>query len=62
MVNIIRSSKYSVLISGVCALILAMGIARYSFTPMIPYMQTQVGVTEGLAGWLAGFNLSLIHI
>ncbi len=56
MVNIIRSSKYSVLISGVCALILAMGIARYSFTPMIPYMQTQVGVTEGLAGWLAGFN------
>ena len=56
MVNIIRSSKYSVLISGVFALILAMGIARYSFTPMIPYMQTQVGITEGLAGWLAGFN------
>ena len=57
MVDIIRSSKYSVLISGVCALILAMGIARYSFTPMIPYMQAaETTMTEGLAGWLAGFN------
>ncbi len=33
-----------------------MGIARYSFTPMIPYMQDQIGVTESLAGWLAGWN------
>ena len=56
MVNIIRSSKYSVLFSGVCALILSMGIARYSFTPMIPFMQEQMNITEGLAGWLAGFN------
>lgn len=56
MINIIRSSKYSVLLSGVCALILAMGIARYSFTPMIPYMQDQTGMTESLAGWLAGWN------
>jgi predicted MFS family arabinose efflux permease len=45
-----------VLFSGVCALILAMGIARYSFTPMIPYMANQVGMTESLAGWLAGWN------
>ncbi len=56
MINIIRNSKYSVLFSGVCALILAMGIARYSFTPMIPYMQNQIGMTESLAGWLAGWN------
>ena len=56
MINFIRSSKYSVLFSGVCALILAMGIARYSFTPMIPYMQNQIGMTESLAGWLAGWN------
>ena len=56
MFKIIRTSKYSVLISGVCALILAMGIARYSFTPMIPYMNNQLGMTESLAGWLAGWN------
>jgi len=56
LINIIRNSKYSVLLSGVCALILAMGIARYSFTPMIPYMQNQIGMSESLAGWLAGWN------
>lgn len=56
MINLIKASKYSVLISGVCALILAMGIARYSFTPMIPYMGDQLGMTESLAGWLAGWN------
>ncbi|MRX26832.1 YbfB/YjiJ family MFS transporter [Kangiella sp. HZ709] len=33
-----------------------MGIARYSFTPMIPSMQEQVGMTESLSGWLAGWN------
>lgn len=46
----------SVLFSGICALILSIGIARYSFTPMIPSMQAQVGLSEGLAGWLAGWN------
>ena len=56
MIKLIKASKYSVLISGVCALILAMGIARYSFTPMIPYMGDQIGMTESLAGWLAGWN------
>lgn len=56
MINLIRASKYSVLFSGVCSLILAMGIARYSFTPMIPYMADQMGMSESLAGWLAGWN------
>lgn len=42
--------------AGVCALLLTMGIARYSFTPMIPYMQAQTGMTESLAGWLAGWS------
>lgn len=52
----IKSTRISVLFSGICALVLSMGIARYSFTPMIPAMQAQMGVTEGLAGWLAGWN------
>lgn len=52
----IRASRIGVLISGVCALILTMGVARYSFTPMIPHMQATVGMTESLAGWLAGWN------
>jgi predicted MFS family arabinose efflux permease len=33
-----------------------MGIARYSLTPMLPHMQAQLGVSETLAGFLAGLN------
>ena len=33
-----------------------MGIARYSLTPMIPHMQTQLDLTESGAGLLAGLN------
>lgn len=51
-----NEKRNHVLISGICALILSMGIARYSFTPMIPFMSDQMGVTESLAGWLAGWN------
>ena len=49
-------NKYTILIAGICALIATMGFARYSFTPMIPHMQTQIGMSESLAGWLAGWN------
>lgn len=51
-----QPNKYTVMFGGVCALILTMGIARYSFTPMIPYMQAQTGMSESLAGWLAGWS------
>jgi predicted MFS family arabinose efflux permease len=52
---LIRPTRYRVLIGGVCALILTMGIARYAFTPMIPVMQNQIDMSESLAGWLAGW-------
>ena len=51
-----RANRFTVLFAGVCALILTMGIARYAFTPMIPHMQDQTGMTESLAGWLAGWS------
>ncbi len=51
-----QPNRYTVMFGGVCALILTMGIARYSFTPMIPYMQNQTGMSESLAGWLAGWS------
>ncbi len=51
-----QPNRFTVMFAGVCALVLTMGIARYSFTPMIPYMQTQTGMSEGLAGWLAGWS------
>lgn len=51
-----KATRLSVLFSGICALILSMGIARYSLTPMIPHMQSQLDLTESGAGLLAGLN------
>ncbi len=51
-----QPSHWSVLASGICALILTMGIARFAYTPMIPVLQAQTGIGEALAGWLAGWN------
>lgn len=52
----VRPTRARVLIGGICALILTMGIARYAFTPMIPLMQEQSPLmTESRAGWLAGW-------
>lgn len=58
MQNFITKSpnKFGILTAGICALIATMGFARYSFTPMIPHLQTQLGISESLAGWLAGWN------
>lgn len=50
------SASTRVLIAGICALILTLGMARFAFTPMIPFMGAQVGLTEDTAGWLAGIN------
>jgi len=52
----LRRGPYTVLASGIFALILALGVARFAYTPMIPYMQEQTGMGEALAGWLAGWN------
>jgi predicted MFS family arabinose efflux permease len=45
-----------VLASGVFALVLTMGVARFAYTPMLAYMQAQTGMGDALAGWLAGWN------
>lgn len=51
-----KATRISVLFSGICALVLSMGIGRYSFTPMIPGMIEQLGLSESTAGWLAGWS------
>ncbi|UHD17492.1 YbfB/YjiJ family MFS transporter [Thiocapsa bogorovii] len=51
-----QPSHWSVLGSGICALILTLGIARFAYTPMIPVLQSETGMGEALAGWLAGWN------
>ena len=45
-----------VLTAGICSLILTVGIARFAYTPLLPAMVSQTGMTEIDAGWLATWN------
>lgn len=47
---------WRVLTSGIFALVLSMGVARFAYTPMLVSMQQQTGLNDALAGWLAGWN------
>lgn len=37
-------------------MVVAMGIGRFAFTPILPLMQRDLALSNTLAGWLAGFN------
>ncbi|THF61133.1 YbfB/YjiJ family MFS transporter [Pseudothauera nasutitermitis] len=41
---------------GLVALAVAMGIGRFAFTPQLPLMQADLGLTLAAGGWLAGAN------
>lgn len=45
-----------VLAAGICALILTVGLARFAYTPLLPLMQSQAGLSSLAGGWLAAFN------
>ena len=45
-----------VLIGGILGMVVAMGIGRFAFTPILPLMQRDLGMTNTVAGWLAGLN------
>lgn len=49
-------SRFTVLSSGIFALVLTMGVARFAYTPMLAHMQAQAAMGDALAGWLAGWN------
>lgn len=52
----IKAERHTVLLAGICSLVLCMGLGRYAFTPMIPVMQGQELITESSAGLLAGWG------
>ena len=55
----LRTSRLSTLAtawSGLVALAVAMGIGRFAFTPQLPFMQAELGLTLSDGGWLAGVN------
>jgi MFS family permease len=46
------------LIGGILALIIAMGIGRFAYTPILPLMQNDVSISNAVAGYLASSNFA----
>lgn len=52
----LNAQRYRVLMAGICSLLLTIGIARFTYTPLLPIMKAQVGLSYLAGGWLATFN------
>ena len=52
----IETGSWSVALCGLAALAVAMGIGRFAFTPILPMMQEDLGVTIAQGSWLASAN------
>src|SRR5207249_510319 len=50
------SSPTAVALAGLTALAVAMGIGRFAFTPILPMMQEDTGLSVVGGGWLASAN------
>ncbi len=51
-----QRARLKVLGAGICSLVLVLGVARFSYTPLLPLMQQQAGLGVAAAGWLAAIN------
>src|SRR5690606_16394832 len=47
---------WQVLCAGIASLVLTVGLARFAYTPLLPLMQAQAGLSETMGGWLATLN------
>jgi MFS family permease len=55
-VNRHRHSALTVTLTGLAALASAMGVGRFGFTPVLPLMQADFGLSLSQAAWLASSN------
>ena len=51
-----KLTKFRVYFAGICSLIVTAGVARFSYSLLIPVMQDGTGLTESDSGWLATLN------
>lgn len=51
-----QGQRMKVLGAGIFSLLLALGVARFAYTPLLPLMQAQAGLGLGEGGWLAALN------
>lgn len=51
-----QRERLKVLSAGIFSLLLALGVARFAYTPLLPTMQQQAGLGIADAGWLAAIN------
>ena len=51
-----QQQRFHVLAAGICSLVLALGVARFAYTPLLPVMQEQAGLGVAEAGSLAAIN------
>ena len=49
-------ARWRVILAGIGALVLTVGLARFAYTPLLPVMQAEAGLTALAGGWLATFN------
>lgn len=47
---------WQVISAGICALVLTVGLARFAYTPLLPLMRVDAGLSAAQGGWLATFN------
>jgi hypothetical protein len=44
---------WQIITGGICGLVLTIGLARFAYTPLLPSLQMQTGLTDAAAGGLA---------
>jgi len=52
----VNKSLFLLLIGGIFALMVAMGIGRFAYTPVLPLMQEALHFSDAMAGYLASSN------
>ncbi|MGX9417903.1 YbfB/YjiJ family MFS transporter [Vibrio sp. WJH972] len=52
----LNQQRIRILVAGILSQIVLLGIARFSYSPMLPIMINEAGLEVAAGGWLASFN------